>query len=543
MISYALDVGLRYLRSKKRESISVISVIAISGVALGVAALLAVMSITSGFQREFRDKVLGVNAHVLVLKYGLNFEEYRDVIARARKMPEVTGAAPFIINEMMLAKGDRLSSVLVKGVDPQLMPEVLDLPSQLTQGSLKGMRLPGAKPASRQQESEPDQPGPKFEDADDDVKGDLDAYLTQLAERERTSDDADPQPLAAAADQPGRAAPAPPPPVVKQTQPAAPREALPDVEVPTPEAMEAALAETELAPLPSDDAEAQLVAASAPEHPIDADQKTLPGIVVGITLARELDLHVNDQVKIISPLASIDSNFVRGGGARTPKSRDFHVIGIFQAGFQEYDSKLVYVDLYEAQAFQDQGDTVVGVEMSLRDIDKSADVALRLERDLGGGPFHTMDWRELNHNLFTALEMQKVMLSLVIATIVFVAAFNVVATLIMIVLEKRREIAILKAMGAKDSAILQIFMIQGAAIGGVGTGLGLLIGGGICGYLNYFRFPLDPKVYLIDHLPIRTSWPEFTATILIALAICVMATLIPSWWAARMLPAEGVRPQ
>jgi lipoprotein-releasing system permease protein len=247
-------------------------------------------------------------------------------------------------------------------------------------------------------------------------------------------------------------------------------------------------------------------------------------------------------VKVISPLTGIDTSLVRCG-SRAPKSRDFKVIGVFQAGFQEYDSKLVYVDLYEAQAFADQGDTVVGVEMSLRDIDKSADVALRLERDLGGGPFHTMDWRELNHNLFTALEMQKVMLSLVIATIIFVAAFNVVATLIMIVLEKRREIAIIKAMGGKDLAILQIFMVQGAAIGGVGTGIGLVIGGAICGYLNYFRFPLDPKVYLIDHLPIRTSWTEFLATVLIALGICVCATLIPSLWAARMLPADGVRPQ
>lgn len=543
MMSYALDVGMRYLRSKKRESVSVISVIAIAGVALGVAALLAVMSITSGFQREFRDKVLGVNAHVLVLKYGLNFEEYRDVIKRARKMPEVKGAAPFIINEMMLAKGDRLSSVLVKGVDPHLMPEVLDLPSQLTQGSLKGLRLPDAKPASRQGEAEPGEPAPKIDDADDDVKGDLDSYLTELAERERASDDEEPQPSAA-----DGAAAKTAQPEAAATKPTAspkhePEPALPEVKVPTPEEMEQALAATDLAPLPSDDAEAQLVAASAPKNSANTSQKKLPGIVVGVTLAHELDLHINDDVKIISPLASIDSNFVRAGGARTPKSRDFRVIGIFEAGFQEYDSKLVYVDLYEAEAFQDQGDTVVGVEMSLRDIDKSAEVALRLERDLGGGPFHTMDWRELNHNLFTALEMQKVMLSLVIATIVFVAAFNVVATLIMIVLEKRREIAILKAMGAKDRAILQIFMVQGAAIGGVGTGIGLLIGGSICGYLNYFRFPLDPKVYLIDHLPIRTSWPEFTATILIALAICVMATLIPSWWAARMLPADGVRPQ
>jgi lipoprotein-releasing system permease protein len=519
MAAYALDVGLRYLRSKKRASISVISVIAISGVALGVAALLAVMSITSGFQREFRDKVLGVNAHVLVLKYGLNFDEYREVVARARKMPEVAGAAPFIINEMMLAKGNRLSGVLVKGVDPELMPKVLDLPSQLIAGSLNGLRVPGSAPATRVpnagQAQEPD---------------DLDAYLTELARRDSAADGG----VAAAV-----AAPTPPP--TAAAEPKTPD--LPKVEVPTPEAMEAALAATELPALPDDEAEDKLVDQTAPSAPSVKDKSQLPGIVLGATLARELDVQLGDRVKVISPLTGIDTSLVRADTGRAPKSRDFRVIGVFQAGFQEYDSKLVYVDLYEAQAFADQGDTVVGVEMSLHDIDKSADVALRLERDLGGGPFHTMDWRELNHNLFTALEMQKIMLSLVIATIIFVAAFNVVATLIMIVLEKRREIAILKAMGAKDLAIMQIFLVQGAAIGGVGTGIGLAIGGAICGYLNYFRFPLDPKVYLIDHLPIRTSMTEFVATILIALGICVTATLIPSWWAARMLPADGVRPQ
>jgi lipoprotein-releasing system permease protein len=527
MAGYALDVGMRYLRSKKRASISVISVIAISGVALGVAALLAVMSITSGFQREFRDKVLGVNAHVLVLKYGLNFEEYRDVIARARKMPEVSGAAPFIINEMMMAKGDRLSGVLVKGVDPELMPSVLDLPSQLTTGSLEGLRLPGAKPAKRSEGSAAeDGPAPPPPGADDEE--DLDAYLSELARRDDGND-----PLADDPVPPVAAAPAAP----------APEEALPEVKVPTPEQMMAALEGRELAALPDDNFEDKLVEEGAPSDATAEDlKKPLPGVVIGATLARELEVSLGDRVKVISPLTGVDTTLVRAG-TRAPKSRDFKVIGIFQAGFQEYDSKLIYVDLYEAQAFQNQGDTVVGVEMSLRDIDKSEDVALRLERELGGGPFHTMDWRELNHNLFTALEMQKVMLSLVIATIIFVAAFNVVATLIMIVLEKRREIAILKAMGAKDSAILQVFMVQGASIGMVGTGLGLLIGGLICGYLNYFQFPLDPKVYLIDHLPIRTSWTEFTYTILIAIGICITATLIPSFWAARMLPAEGVRPQ
>ena len=172
---YALAVGLRYLRSKKRATVSVISVIAVTGVALGVAALLAVVSITSGFQEEFRNKVLGVNAHVLVLKYGLNFDEYRDVVARARKLPTVVGAAPFIINEMMLAKGDRLSGVLIKGIDPQLMPTVLDLPGQLVDGSLEGLRRPGARPATRTQDLDAN--------VGSEEKDDLDTYLSKLAHK------------------------------------------------------------------------------------------------------------------------------------------------------------------------------------------------------------------------------------------------------------------------------------------------------------------------------------------------------------------------
>jgi lipoprotein-releasing system permease protein len=311
--------------------------------------------------------------------------------------------------------------------------------------------------------------------------------------------------------------------------------------VPALAAALAALQQLELGTLPSDEVEAQMIEDSEPVRAPAAVEK-LPGVVVGVTLAESLGLRVGDEVKVVSPLTGLDTSLWRPDGGR-PTSRDFRVVGIFEAGFQEYDSRLVYMDLYEAQIFQDQGDTVVGVEIRLKDIDEASDVALRLERELGGGPFHTMDWKELNHNLFTALEVQKVMLSLVIATIILVAAFNVIATLIMVVLEKRREVAILKAMGAKDSAVLQIFMVQGAAIGVVGTLIGLAIGGAVCAYLQVFEFPLDPKVYLINHLPVRVSPNEFVVTIAIALVICVAATLIPSYWAARLLPADGIRPQ
>jgi len=540
MAGYALDVGFRYLRSKKRATVSVISVIAVTGVALGVGALLAVVSITSGFQDEFRNKVLGVNAHVLVLKYGLNFDEYRDVVARARKLPNVVGAAPFIINEMMLAKGDRLSGVLIKGVDPEKMETVLDLPSQLKGGSLVGLRQAGARPATRTHDLEAD--------VGHEESKDLDSFLTDLAEASGDGGALEPLPGAALAQDAGvlDAGVAQAPTAV----PAAPAVSTAPVEpgrVPSLAEAQAALdalagEELALEELPTDDVEERLIAQSEPEPDQRASKVQLPGIVIGITLAETLDIQVGDLVKIISPLTGLDTSLWRPDGGK-PASRDFKVIGIFEAGFQEYDSRLVYMDLYEAQIFQDQGDTVVGVELRLDDIDRAGDIALRLERELGGGPFHTMDWKELNHNLFTALEVQKVMLSLVIATIILVAAFNVIATLIMIVLEKRREVAILKAMGARDSAVLQIFIVQGAAIGIVGTAIGLVLGGAVCAYLSLFKFPLDPKVYLINHLPVRTSPVEFVITVVIALLICVTATLIPSYWAARLLPADGIRPQ
>lgn len=515
---YALSIGLRYLKSKKRATVSVISVIAVTGVALGVAALLAVVSITSGFQDEFRNKVLGVNAHVLVLKYGLNFDEYRDVVARSKKLPGVVGAAPFIINEMMLAKGDRLSGVLIKGIDPELTPSVLDLPSQLRSGSLEGLRQPDARPATRAQDLE--------RAVGDHEQQDLDAYLEDLAADAR---DGGLGLATATATAPDAGA-------------ANSQDVATALTVPTLEQAATALAAEELGALPSDEEEERLLAQSEPT-PIPNDPKrVLPGVVVGVTLAENLGIKIGDEVKVVSPLTGLDTSLWRPDGGK-PASRDFCVIGIFEAGFQEYDSRLVYMDLYEAQIFQDQGDTVVGVELRLSDIEKAGEIALRLERELGGGPFHTMDWKELNHNLFTALQVQKIMLSLVIATIILVAAFNVIATLIMIVLEKRREIAILKAMGAKDSAVLQVFMVQGAAIGVVGTLIGLALGGAVCAYLSVFQFPLDPKVYLINHLPVRVSPTEFIVTIVIALSICITATLVPSYWAARLLPADGIRPQ
>ena len=539
-MSYSLQIGLRYLRSRKRATVSMITLISIVGVALGVAALLAVLSITTGFENAFRDKVLGVNAHVLVLKYGREFRDYRDVLSTVSDMPEVAGIAPFSINEMMLTKGERRAVVLVKGVTPEGLSTVLDLPQQMIAGNLEGLRRPGSLP-TKTADPTPTDTWQWLRDIRDGnpAKG-VRPLFERVEEDDGSEAEAGPQEEAPVViGEPG---------LMKSywEEETERREAQREAErrahrrnlgkIAKPGDIEAMLAgfDDDLG-LPDDPGWEAGLSQGQAQEPVDA----LPGIIVGKTLAEDLGAEVGDRVRLISPLAALGLALSEPGGAST-RSREFRVIGVFQAGFQEYDSGLVYTDLFEAQHLFDEGDNVTGVELRVHDLDTSFELARRIEQDLGGA-FHSLDWSELNRNLFTALEVQKIALTLVIATIIFVAAFNVIATLIMIVIEKKREIAILKAMGATDITVLGIFMVQGVVVGVIGTLAGVLVGGGLVVYLDKIRFPLDPKVYLIDHLPVVLNPTVFLVTIGIALLICTVSTIAPSWWAARMLPVEGLR--
>ncbi len=534
-VSYSLQIGARYLRSKKRATVSMITLISIIGVALGVAALLAVLSITTGFEKAFRDKVLGVNAHVLVLKYGREFRDYRDVLATVGEMPEVAGIAPFSINEMMLTKGERRGVVLVKGVTPEGLQTVLDLPHQLVAGGLEGLRRAGAVPNLeatpkadgddwqwlrdiRDGKNSPQTGAVETKPPNPDEKGDSPLFEKEPVRRKSFWE----------AEKERREA-------QREAERRARRPRIGAVAEPGEiEAMLGGLDDDDLA-LPDDPAWEAGLSYGEAQEPVEA----LPGIIVGKTLAEDLSLEVGDRVRLISPLAALGLTLSETGGAVT-RSREFRVIGVFQAGFQEYDSGLVYTDLFEAQRLFDEGDNVTGVELRVHDLDTSFELARRIEQNLGGA-FHSLDWSELNRNLFTALEVQKIALTLVIATIIFVAAFNVIATLIMVVLEKKREIAILKAMGATDATVLGIFMLQGIVVGVIGTLAGVLVGGGLVAYLDKIQFPLDPKVYLIDHLPVVLNPSVFFITIAIALFICTLSTIAPSLWAARMLPVDGLR--
>lgn len=591
-VAYSVQIGLRYLRSKKRSAVSIITVIAVLGVALGVAALLAVLSITSGFQEEFRQKILGVNAHVLVLKYG-DFDEYRDVIKRVESMDEVAAAGPFMIHPMLLTKGDRIGGVLVKGVDPQAAQAVLALPEQLVEGTLDGLRKKGATaPISPRGADESDGdysflkairdsldeaiPDAKVSGVgladegaseDDPLRG-VDAeklvehilsadggFLLPdgglppdvLEAREPAADDGKANDVAGAnaggSDDGASKAGAPTQHVNADAPPEDTWKPLPSVDVASPEAVEQALldeAELGLPELTPEQEEQFFAEQEELDRREDDGLEELPVVVIGKTLATDLGIGVGDRVSLISRSGGAESAFLDDSTPAGPSSVDFRVGAIFEVGFQEYDSRLVYVDIYEAQRFSNRGDIVDGVELRLNDIGGSLKLARRIESTLSG-PFHTLDWSELNRNLFTALEIQKVILSLIFASIICVAAFNVIATLIMIVLEKKREVAILKAMGANDRTILGIFMMQGTVIGIVGTAIGLVLGGGVVLYLSHFRFPLDPKVYLIDHVPAVANPIVFVVTLVVALAICTLATVLPSWWAARMMPVDGLR--
>jgi lipoprotein-releasing system permease protein len=512
-MGFAFNLALRYMRSKKRGFISVSTVFAILGVALGTAALAAVMSVTGGFRSEFQRKVLGVNAHVMVLR--ASFRDYREVMEKVARLPEVIGIAPFVLNPMMITHaGHTATGVLLKGVDPQKVGDVLDLPEQMVAGSLDGLRSNRPAPAPRKAKPAPG-------------SGAVPASVTV----EPSPAAAEPTPASspAAPGAPEATSGAPPPVAARASQGAVPRAE--PTELPAGSIVPRGGYESEL---PGDD----LLPEELDPDPCHAAGAELPGIVLGAALKQSLKAELGDCVQVTSP--TIGYSFV-GGQLRPPVAKQFRVIGIFQAGFEQYDSKLVYTDLREAQDFYQEGDSVTGVEMKLSDVDRAREVAAQVEEVLGGKSYDVVDWMELNHGLFTALRIQQILMSLVLALIILVAAFTVIATLIMVVLDKKREIATIKAMGARDMQLLRAFLYQGLIIGLTGAVSGLGFGFVVCRWILAYGFPLDPKVYFIDHLPVMIRPSEFLLTGAFAILACLFATVWPALHAARLRPAEAFR--
>lgn len=268
----------------------------------------------------------------------------------------------------------------------------------------------------------------------------------------------------------------------------------------------------------------------------DPETAGLPGLLLGEELSNSLHLVPGDLVTIVSPMGEVGPL-----GTRTPRLKRFVIAGIFKSGMYEYDAKFTYTTLKAAQQFLSMGDTATGVELKVDDIYQAADIGRSIESDLGY-PFWTRDWMSMNKNLFSALYLEKIVMAIILGMIILVAALNIISTLIMVVIEKGREIAILKAMGANGIQIMRIFMIEGLIIGFIGTTLGLTLGYGLCIVLERTQLiRLNPDVYYLDTLPVQISLGMFGLVALAAMAVSFAATLYPSWQASRQDPVEGLR--
>lgn len=273
------------------------------------------------------------------------------------------------------------------------------------------------------------------------------------------------------------------------------------------------------------------------KHPLGPkrDMTTLTGVILGGELAKQLGLALGDPVSVVSPLGTPSPV------GPIPKVKRFVLAGTFDSGMYDYDSGLLYMGLADAQKFFGLGQAVTGVEIRVTDLYAAEQVARRLEQELGT-PFRARDWMEVNRNLFLAFRLEKVVYFIVLTLIVLVAAFNIVATLIMVVMEKRKDIAILKSMGATDRSIARIFMVKGLIIGVVGTLLGVIGGYAGCWLLRRYQFVELPKdVFYVSTLPVRVYGENFATVALVSVVICLLATIYPARQAAGLAPVEVIR--
>jgi lipoprotein-releasing system permease protein len=268
---------------------------------------------------------------------------------------------------------------------------------------------------------------------------------------------------------------------------------------------------------------------------LNTQQEGFPYVIVGNELAKQSGTQVGDMITLFSPEGKLTPL------GRVPNTRKYRVAGIFESGMYEYDATMVYVALEEAQDFLGFGRKVTGVAVKVKNVFESDKVAEAIQARLNY-PFRTKDWKAMNKSLFAALNLEKYTMFVILTMIVLVGALNIISTLVMVVMEKTRDVAILRAMGATAKSVMSIFMLQGLLVGTVGTLLGLGSGLGLCHLLKRFEFiKLDPSVYYISTLPVKVEMVDVTVVSVAAVLISFLATIYPSWYASRLNPAEAIR--
>ncbi len=405
-MSFEFFISLRYLRAKRKQIfVSIITFISVAGIFLGVAALIIVLAVMNGFETDLRNKILGINSHVVLMQYTGAMKDYQKVASEVEQVEGVVASTPFIFSQAMLRNEGRTSGVILRGMSVDTAFKVINL-GKMHEGNIE-----------------------------------------YLSEKQRSTIE------------------------------------------------------------------------------LGKDKSALPGIVIGKELAKNMGLLLFDPVNIISPMG------ISTPMGMVPKMKRFVVVGIFDSGFYEYDSTLAYVSLRDCQDFLNLGERVTGIEIKVNDIYKANIIAKSIEKKLGF-PFWARNWMEMNKNLFSALKLEKRVMFIILSLIVLVAAFNIISTLIMIVMEKNKDIAILKSMGATSASIMRIFIYQGVTIGAIGTLMGCI--GGLAVALNLeklsvyienlFGFKILPgDVYYLSQLPSQVNYSDVVIIIIGTMLICFLS--------------------
>lgn len=404
-MSFEWFVSKRYLRAKRKQKfISLISIISILGVAVGVMALIVVLSVYTGFTEGLRDQIIGINSHILVQKYGYNINKPQKLAEKIESVEGVVATTPYIFSQVLISSGHNSSGVVLRGIDPLTAGTVINIGKKMKSGKLTDLAL----------------------------------------------------------------------------------------------------------------------------------DNTLPGIILGKEIASQLRIRTGDKVRLISPDGPLSPIGV------LPKIKTCQLVGIFETGMYEYDSTLGYINLDTARSLSGDEQGVHGIEIKVANVDKADKVADAIRKELGTG-FSIRDWMQLNQNLFAALKLEKAGIFIALDLIILVAALNIISALVMVVMEKTRDIAILKSMGATTGSIMRIFFNQGAVIGLTGTFLGLMGGLGLCWVLKRYKFiELPSNVYPMSTMPIKVVPMDVGLIAISAIIITLAATLYPSWKASKVRPVEAL---
>ncbi|MDL2123792.1 MAG: lipoprotein-releasing ABC transporter permease subunit [Deltaproteobacteria bacterium] len=409
-MSFEFFIGSRYLRTKQKQAfISLITVLSIAGVTVGVMALIVVIAVMTGFEYDLKSRILGVESHIVIMRYNVPFSDYRNILEHVENTDGVEAATPFINSQVILRSSLSLSGAVLRGIDPDSADRVI---KNLDKVSLKNLK--------------------------------------ETDQRKSTS-------------------------------------------------------------------------------------IAMPAIILGKELAKNLGVMQGDSVYLISPRGMISPI------GHIPTMKRFRVAGLFESGMYEYDRSLAYIHIKDAQKILRMGDSVNGIEVRVNDIYNARNIAGRIVKELGF-QYWARDWMQMNQNLFSALKLEKTVMFIILALIVLVAAFNIASTLIMMVMEKTKDIAILKAMGATNKSIRKIFVFKGIVIGSMGTILGVCLGFILCTVLKYYQFiELPGDVYYITTLPVKLELLDVVMIASAAMAISFLATLYPARQASKLDPVEAIR--